>query len=136
MPTFEEIRAYQSRKQQEKIVAQQNVLRRRRLLGVALSVVQGEPKWTTFANHLQALKEQGQLRVNVSQGKLSGPEFLDPKEYGQLKLDISDLTVYVRGLSDALNLIGELIKQGKMATEALKEGEQNAGTTGKIENAG
>ena len=136
MPSLEEIRVYQARIEGEKRLARKDRLRLAASLGQAMSEVTADPRWKVYADHLEALRQRKEVLLKVARDRLNGQEFLEQKEYGQLKLDIAENFGYVSAMRDVLRVITELVEQGQAAVAELKEGESNASKNGTVGNAG
>jgi hypothetical protein len=93
---------------------------REHVLHVMLDL-QSDPRWVVLADHIIAEGEQLKKQAEYMSARLLDGEFLDPKEYGQLKLKLADMRGYHRGIERVLTLMAELIKTGEIAKEKIAE---------------
>jgi hypothetical protein len=102
-------------------VNQVDQLRAREHVLHVMQDLQSDPRWAVLADHIVAEAENVKKEMEYSRMRLNGGEFLSPKEYGQLKLNLADLTGYHRGIERVLTLMAELIKTGEIAKEKIAE---------------
>jgi hypothetical protein len=96
-------------------------LRAREHVSHVLRDLESDPRWWLLAQHLDAESEVIKKQMEYMSARLLDGEFLDPKEYGQLKLKLADIRGYDRGINRALTLMAELIKTGEIAKEKIAE---------------
>jgi hypothetical protein len=83
--------------------------------------LQSDPRWVVLADHIIAEGEQLKKQIEYITERLVGGEFLDPKQYGNLKISLANLTGYHRGIERVLTLMADLIKTGEIAKEKIAE---------------
>ena len=102
-------------------VNQVDQLRAREHVLHVMQDLQSDPRWAVLADHIIAEGDQLKKQAEYMTARIVGGEFLDPKDYGQLKVRLADLTGYHRGIERVLTLMAELIKTGEIAKEKIAE---------------
>ena len=96
-------------------------LRMREHVMLILRDLEADPKWQVLAEHIATESAYIEKQVEYHKARLEGGEFLDPKEYGQLKMKLESAKGYLRGLNRGLALMSELIKTGEIAKQKIEE---------------
>ena len=107
--TAQESERQKARVHQLKIVA---------AVGQTMSELKADPRWEVWGRHLELMRQQNEDLAHKCELLLLGPKMLDPKEYAQLKVDLTRYRAYSDAYSKALEVAQTLIERG---AQALKE---------------
>ncbi len=86
-------------------------------VGTAVSEIQGDPKWSIYLGHQNALLDSAEQQVRGYEQSLGSGEFLTPEKYGQIKVKLADSRGFVRGMRQSMALLTDLINNGEKAAE-------------------
>ena len=90
-------------------------------VGVAVAELQGDSNWHIYASHVEALRQNYEQQARGYEQSLLGAEFLEPKQYGQLKIKLAESKGMAKGLALALDLAKTLIQRGEKAAKELAD---------------
>lgn len=103
-------------KQSESKVRQARI---KQYVGQQMSELVNEPRWTTYDQHLNALKERHSSELNQINAKLGASIYLTPNEFTELRYNQVKHKTAFEVLEQAQMLVRHLIADGKSAEESL-----------------
>lgn len=124
MPGLEDTYAYREEKRQQAQLEQIDQRRRQRAVAVAMSEIQSDPRWKVYADHIEALRQDYERQTRGYEQALLGHDFLEPKRYGQLKIEQAKANGAAEAFKQALEIIKTLIDRGE--TAQLEEENENS----------
>ena len=93
------------------VLAQQMQLREQ--VALAMKNLEASDEWRLLCQHLAEESKHVEAAVKQMEARLTGGEFLEPKEYGKLKTKLADEKGYLRGLDRAFTLMAQLKQPGQ-----------------------
>lgn len=119
---LEDLKEHRERKAAE---AQAKSLERMRVAhGVAeqMRELLADPKWNIYAGRLEELRARAERQAVAAAQTLTDGTFLDPKEYGQLRMTLSTARALAAAYGHSVSLITELVKAGELPPDVGAEG--------------
>lgn len=93
----------------EKAVAQR---RAQIAVAMAISELTADPRWKVYGDHIEAIRQDYQRQANGYAQALLGNDFLEPRKYGQLKIEQAKAQGAAEALKQALEVAKVLIERG------------------------
>lgn len=88
-------------------------------VGQQMSELVNEPRWTTYDQHLNTLKERHFAEFNQIERKVNSTTYLEPGELTKLRGEYIKHKIAFDSLEQAQMLVRHLIDEGKSAEESL-----------------
>lgn len=88
-------------------------------VAAAAAELMQDPRWATLQGHAIAIKNRYESTASGQRGRLTNGEFLDPKQYGQLRLGLAKNEGVCIGIQIVLDLAKTLVDAGEAAAKNL-----------------
>jgi len=85
----------------------------RQYVGRQMAELENEPRWRTYTQHLNAIKEPHTMRVIVLEKALFGSSYVSSDDYSKMRFELIKEKTTADTIEIATNLVYLLIEQGK-----------------------
>mgnify|MGYP001614932899 CR=1 FL=1 len=86
-----------------------------------MEALRGDSNWMHYADIILGQRGTKEKELQYKRMAMEGNEFLTPKQYGQLKIEIASLQNYIAALDFAIEITTELIAGGEKAKEQIEK---------------
>ena len=85
----------------------------RQYVGRQMAELENEPRWRTYTQHLNALKEPHAIRVVVLEKALFSSSYVSSDDYSKIRFELIKEKATAETFEIAKNLVYQLIQDGK-----------------------